>query len=412
MSLRRRQDLFRPGALAARRDALFGEVLLSTPTAARRVLLFAGLAVAGVTALLLWGQYRARESVTGYLTGARGVFAVRADKAGRLVDLPVREGQRVRAGQVLARLAGDAFGPDENLSAIRVQAERQTVAELELALTRQAELDVLALNNLDQEIREAKTNLALLEAQLAAGVRRLRLAHAQVEIAGAAAERGLISRLERIRIEATGVDAELAADDVRLRLARQRANLEQLRRERAQVPLRAAQRRGELRRQLHSARAKRSGAAYAETFLLRAPVAGVITGLTVKEGQKVTAGLRLLTVQPEGPLVARLLVPTRVAGKLAEGQDARLRLAAFPYQKHGLLPARVTAVSSALAEAAELPPGLRLSEPAYWVTAELQPAPRLAAVALRPGMVLNADLLHDERRIWEWLAEPLLSLRR
>ncbi len=63
MSLRRRQGLFLPSALAARRDALFGEVLLSTPTAARRVLLFAGLAVLGLTALLLWGPYRARESV-------------------------------------------------------------------------------------------------------------------------------------------------------------------------------------------------------------------------------------------------------------------------------------------------------------------------------------------------------------
>jgi membrane fusion protein len=32
--------------------------------------------------------------------------------------------------------------------------------------------------------------------------------------------------------------------------------------------------------------------------------------------------------------------------------------------------------------------------------------------ALKPGMTLDADIVQDERKIWEWIAEPLLAMAR
>jgi hypothetical protein len=33
------------------------------------------------------------------------------------------------------------------------------------------------------------------------------------------------------------------------------------------------------------------------------------------------------------------------------------------------------------------------------------------AHSLRPGMTLEADVIHDVRGIWEWVFEPLLAIR-
>jgi len=31
-------------------------------------------------------------------------------------------------------------------------------------------------------------------------------------------------------------------------------------------------------------------------------------------------------------------------------------------------------------------------------------------LALKPGMTLEADIVQDRRRIWEWIAEPLIAI--
>jgi membrane fusion protein len=30
--------------------------------------------------------------------------------------------------------------------------------------------------------------------------------------------------------------------------------------------------------------------------------------------------------------------------------------------------------------------------------------------ALKPGMTLDADIVQDKRKIWEWVAEPILAI--
>jgi membrane fusion protein len=32
-------------------------------------------------------------------------------------------------------------------------------------------------------------------------------------------------------------------------------------------------------------------------------------------------------------------------------------------------------------------------------------------LALRPGMSINADILQEKRKVWEWVFEPILSLK-
>jgi len=147
-----------------------------------------------------------------------------------------------------------------------------------------------------------------------------------------------------------------------------------------------------------------------------APAAGTVAALLVEPGQAVGGGASLLTLLPDGsPLEAHLYAPSRAVGFIRAGQEVRLRFPAFPYQKFGSHRARVLSVSrSALvpAESGFVPPdGAR--EPLYRVKVALE-RQTVSAYGrdepLQAGMLVDADVLLDRRRLIEWVFEPLLSL--
>jgi membrane fusion protein len=143
----------------------------------------------------------------------------------------------------------------------------------------------------------------------------------------------------------------------------------------------------------------------------------------------------LIPAQPGRPdvppkLEVHLYVPSRTAGFVAPGQHVLIRYQAFPYQKFGLQKGVVTDVSTTPFAPSELPQniastilmnaqqngqGFNGSEALYRIkvipekqTIEAYGRPQ----ALKPGMTLEADVMQDSRKIWEWIAEPLLAIAR
>ncbi len=404
-------DLFRPAALSARRRQLFGEVMLTTPRFGSWCAAAGGLLLCALGLLLMLGNYRARESVTGYLTSEQGMIQVRPEKAGRIAQQLVVEGQQVTAGQALYQLVVESWTDQQRLEDARLGASQAQLDQAIEAISRHHERRELERTHLSQSIISATARLDALGAQLADSGSQLALASAQFDVAHRARDQGLISLMDYQRAQIARGEAAMAKREAQLRLAQQRQSLRDLTHQQQLAPIGSGQQLAALSRQLSEAKTAQLALRYDNRFVLTAPVTGRVTGLVGSVGQWALPGQVMATVQRPAPLVARLLVPTRAAGRVEVGQTARLQLAAFPYQKHGLLQARISQVSTALVEAAELPPGLSLKEPAYWVTAEFDPGGALSGLAVRPGMVLNADLLREQRRIWQWLAEPLLTLR-
>ena len=129
-------------------------------------------------------------------------------------------------------------------------------------------------------------------------------------------------------------------------------------------------------------------------------------------------GQPLLSLLPgDGTLEAELLVPSRAIGFIEPGDSVLLRFQAYPYQKFGHHQGRVERISrSALnpAEVGSLVGSAQAGEPLYRVTVKLAGQTVMAygnAEALKPGMLLEADVLGERRRLIEWIFEPLFSLR-
>ncbi|MGM1042473.1 MULTISPECIES: HlyD family secretion protein [Stenotrophomonas] len=147
-------------------------------------------------------------------------------------------------------------------------------------------------------------------------------------------------------------------------------------------------------------------------LLLRAPVAGLVANRLVEAGQAVQAGRAILSLLPEGSkLRAQLLVPSSAIGFVKVGDRVLLRYQAYPYQKFGTHEGTVIRISrSALLK------GKDSSDPnqsLYRVLVSLDRQDVLAygnREPLRPGMQLEADIMGERRRLYEWLLEPLYSV--
>jgi membrane fusion protein len=141
-----------------------------------------------------------------------------------------------------------------------------------------------------------------------------------------------------------------------------------------------------------------------------------VASVLVERGQSVTQGAVLLTILPaESKLEAHLFAPSRSVGFVRAGQPVLLRYPAFPSQKFGSQRAHVAAISRSALPPGELgySPADGSRESVYRIRATLDSQQVVAygkPESLQAGMLVEADILLDRRRLIEWIFDPLLSL--
>jgi membrane fusion protein len=116
-------------------------------------------------------------------------------------------------------------------------------------------------------------------------------------------------------------------------------------------------------------------------------------------------------------LQARLFAPSATIGFVRPGDKVLIRYQAYPYQKFGLHEGVVAAVSTAALPSAELAgfvlPDVPTGEPVYGITVNLQSQTVQTfgqPQALQAGLRLDADILQETRKLYEWMLEPLYSI--
>jgi membrane fusion protein len=154
--------------------------------------------------------------------------------------------------------------------------------------------------------------------------------------------------------------------------------------------------------------------------VITAPEAGRTTLVVAEVGQTVDVNQALVTLVPaSGELQARLYAPSSSIGFVRAGDAVLLRYQAFPYQKFGQHEGVVDTVSTSAVNPSELAglpaTGLEPGEPVFAIQVKLRSGDILANGETRPlqaGMQLEADILQERRKLYEWMLEPLYSVTR
>lgn len=403
-------DLFRPEALQARRTSWLGDVSLAQPLPLWGLAAFVVSAAIVVLGVLYFGEYTRRATVTGQLVPDLGLSTVLAPAQGVVSRQFTEEGEQVRAGQALTliNVPRTTAAGDDALAVVRAGMGERRDSLDELARSQAEQIDTQIAGTRGQ-LDGVRRELAQIEAEIATRREQVRLGRETTERFERISDRQYISQVQVNQQRQAVLDlvtAQQALERQATSLRRTAAQLEQSLRElpAQRRALQAASRRDRAELDLERVQREADG-----ELLLKAPVTGQVTSRLVESGQAVQPGQPLLSVMPEGSqLQAQLLVPSHAVGFIEPGDRVLLRYQAYPHQKFGHQAGRILRLS----RSATLAPGA--TEPHYRAVVALD-AQTVTAFGrqepLRPGMVLEADILGERRRLYEWLLEPLYSLR-
>ncbi len=430
-------SLFRPESLAAQSSQWLGSVRLTQPIGYALAALM-GLTVSVALGLFAtFGTYTKKATVIGQLVPTGGVLRITHaagasnTSGGTLLEARVKEGDRVQASDVLFVISGErameSAGNRSEAQAVISQALklRLDATERDAALSKQRASERIGnlttrINAIDAEIGSFR-----LDADLYAA--RQRIAQDSLDRHERLAATGFMSAAltDGKREELLALQAQQQAQlRNKAALARERSTLiAQVNDARLQAQTDASElekTRALLSQETteHQARSK---------TIITAPSAGTITAVAAQVGQGINSGALLATLLPVDAngnakaLEAHFYATTRQAGFVEKGQTVLLRYAAYPYQKFGMGNGEVTEVSRSPYVVQELPTHIAATlgalsqggDPVYRVTVRIKDQAVQAyglAHALKAGMVAEADVVQDTRRLWEWVLEPVFSL--
>ena len=368
-------------------------------------------------AFAFWGEYTRKAHVVGYLAPTKGVIKVYPPSAATVVTRQVKEGQRVARGDPLFVLTtdhGSLITPEVQAAAIAQLRQRRDSLKTDLA--QQQGIAEIEHRSLEQRVASMEQEAVQVKAQIATQQARLRSAQSTLDRHQALLAQNFVSVavVQQKREELLEQQARLQAFE-RNRVGLQR-DLGALKLEVGSSALKAETQRQGIEREISLLEQQLTEYEARRALVIAAPADGIVTTVLAEEGQNATTSTPLLSILPaDAELQAQLLVPSRSIGFIAIKQTVALRYQAFPYQRFGIYRGRVMEISKTLINPSDATLPVTLQEPAYRVTVALEAQSVNAyheLVSLQAGMLLDADVLLDHRRLIEWVFDPLYSLTR
>ncbi|MDD3446257.1 MAG: HlyD family type I secretion periplasmic adaptor subunit [Zavarzinia sp.] len=392
---------------------------------------------------VFWAATAELDKVTrgeGRVIPSRQIQVVQNLEGGIVKEILVRQGDRVKAGDVLLRMDGVAFDAEYRkareeywgLSArfARLSAEAELRApvfddallrnapeyvatERALAAGRQQDLDA-RLSILDSRLDQRRQALLEAETALANAEKAMSLAKAELDIVQPLVSRGLQPRVELVRAEQRMTAASGDRDLARLSVERNRQAIVETEREiegtRLQFKADALEALTEVKRQRDLlAQAMPAMEDKVERTEVRSPLSGIINRVLVHTiGGVAQPGMPLVEVVP---LDDTLLIEARIRPEdiafLVPGLEARVKLTAYDFAVFGAIPATLVHIS---ADAVTDDKGEH-----FYLAQVRTTAPGLAStdgeLPILPGMIAQVDILTGKRSVLDYILTPIARVR-
>ena len=417
-----RESLFRAEVLAEGQAQWLGTVLLEPRVAHWMFALFAATAAAAIVLLLVFGSYTRKARINGWLVPEQGVVRSFSPQAGVIKEVLVREGMTVQKGSPVLLIS------TELLSSAAGATRQEIVRQLKRRRDSMVQEKNIQRRVFEDQLDDARKKLEIFSTELKHLGLEVGLQKIKIDMTDKTAARIRELRKRDIVTAPRLEDAEKERLDEAAKLQALERSFATLEREQAEaratlraVPLRRQTQENEIERNVAALEQDLIEAEARREIVITAPQDGTITGLQAETGGNANTSIPLFGIVPSrSKLQAQLFSPSRGIGFLRAGQRVLLRYQAFPYQKFGFYDGVVASVSGSALNPAELNQPLTgltalfgANEPVYRITVELDRQTATAygeAVPLQPGMQLEADVMIENRRLIEWVLEPLFTL--
>jgi membrane fusion protein len=396
------------------RRRLRGEVMIVQPVSHKVMTSVLGLIVVVGGAYLLSGTYARTETVQGYIAPTGGLAQVYATKGGTVTRVLVHEGDVVTQGQSLVELSLETAGADGPAGE---KLRSETEGRIQAIDTQIA----AAIARYDEDARRLTARAAALSEELASQDQRLlserKLQALQVDDASRYAQleaRGSGTQFELSRRQQQVLTQEGSIYELKRQKASRTGDLRDTRSQLVSLPAERDDKLAQLRNARSELKQALAQLEVNRSYFMIAPVAGRVAVLQAQPGQTAVAQSPLMALVPAASsLEANLLLPPRAAGLIQPGQEVRLRVDSFPYQRFGAVTGHVVQISRATYREGELLAPIAFKDAVYRVTVSLE---RTSVAAygeerpLAPGMTLIGDVITDRRHFTDWVLDPLRAI--
>lgn len=424
-----RETLFRNEVMQAQSAQWLGTIRIGRPMAFAWVTGVALFLLAALLAFAMLGTIQRKARVSGVLLPVGGLIALSAPQLGVVSEILVREGDDVQAGQPLLRIRTERHLAQGEVGLLNAQALSQRRQSLQTERMLQQQQARQRGDALGERLRSLQSEGRQAQSELESSRQRAQLAQKSLDRFNELARSGYVSVAQVQQKQEELIDLQMRERSAERNLAALQRDVQSVQADLSanETSLKAALAQAD--RNIASLTQEANENEARGAVLIQAPQSGRVASLALSAGQMVQPGQPLLNLVPGGAdhsesrnLEAQLYAPSRTSGFVQPGQQVWLRYAAYPFQKFGMARGRVLSVSQAPLSAQELPAGQAQAllgaaqsnnEPLYRIRVALDRQDMLAygaSLPLKPGMTLDADVLQQRLKIWEWMLEPLLSV--
>lgn len=406
------EGLFRQQAIRSLTEARPGRPICTMPRPWR-----------WLTALLAWlfistaificnAEYARTETVRGWLVSKNGVARIASRVPAVVSGIPKRAGERIAVGEPLIYLSTDTALSDGSSESEQVLFQlRQEILEIGIQLDLSLQQQQQDRASLQQQLEDMDREAASIEDRLLAQQKQAGLSDDKLRQLEILKRNELVADWDVIRQEENHNQSLQELSRLQQDVANLQRERNSLARQWSNVPAQGEIQRSTLR--ARRSQLSRQIAAQESTRLtvVKSPVNGVISTIEVDVGNAVASQQLLMNVVPEDlKLAAEIYVPSRAAGFVQTGQPVQISYDAFPQQKFGTFDGRVDRISDFVLLPGEIPQTFPLHEASYKVHIEINDVTiptSIGNIGLRPGMLLAAEIILEQRNLIDWLLAPL-----
>ncbi|WP_261830921.1 HlyD family secretion protein [Leminorella grimontii] len=355
--------------------------------------------------------------MTGQLVPDKGVIKVYSQQYGIVIEKKVKEGDRVKQGDALyvissEREGANALGTQQTIST-QIQARLDSLND---ELNKNQEQFSAEKSLLESYIEKLNSQIDALNKQIVNQRRILGLVQRRQQQYQQIYQKEYISleQYERVKEEVLQQQSALSSYEreklnTEKELAGRQSELDGL-------LLKFEKQRGQLERNISSAKQELAESEAKREIVIQAPQSGTVTAAVAQVGQFVESSKPMVSIIPENSMLqVHLYAPSKAVGFIQEGAEVWLRYQSYPYQKFGQYRGRVVSVSKVTLTQHEIQAtSLTSNEPSFYQITVKPESQTVFAYgqkkALQPGMELEADITLDKRKVYEWVLEPLFSI--
>ncbi|WP_318440660.1 HlyD family secretion protein [Photobacterium leiognathi] len=416
----RAKHLYRKEYFDAQKSNNEGVILLKTSFNQNIYLLLSLIVLAFVFCFLFFGEYTRKESIVGVVSPMGGIVKVQANDFGFVEKIFVKEGDQVESMASLYKIKTDRF--DDTGFSMRNKVINSIDKQIELLIERkEQESDKYTLYNkklLDSIVR-IKSEEVILKSIIDISLNELELTEFLFNKQKKLFDKDFISENDynKSKLGLFSKKSELKINNLNLqKLIRER---EKLNNELLNNDISLKINLKEIDKQLEVINQNKAELLYQSDSQVISPINGIVASILAEEGHSVTKGQPLIVIVPKSnKSYVELYASSRNVGFVKVGQKVNLRFDAFPHEKFGVQTGTVKSVSLSAVDPAILANKSLFNSSStdglYQIEVELN-KPTITVYGKEehyvPGMTVVADVELDTRNVYEWILEPLYTIK-